>query len=483
MATDGVTVFPPSFVWGTATASYQIEGAVDEDGRGLSIWDTFSRTPGKVLHGDTGDIACDHYHRYAEDVQLMHELGINSYRFSIAWPRVQPEGKGELNPDGLRFYSELLDHLEANQIVPFPTLYHWDLPQSLGDQGGWSSRDTAYRFADYVDKLVSALGPRISQWTTLNEPWCSAWLGYAVGQHAPGETNVSAALAANHHLLLAHGLAAQAIRARSDAEVGITLNLAHVTPASDDPLDRLAATLTEGNANRMFLDPLFLGDYPADMMDLYGDARAEIKEGDLATISTVIDFLGVNYYAPAIVGSRERIAELQALGYCVDARRTPNLLDMTASAVHVKRPGFTSTQMGWEVEPATLTELLCNLRDQYRPIPIYITENGMSNADYVRQDGSVLDPERTAYLEGHLRAVAGAIAAGVDVRGYYVWSLLDNFEWALGYSQRFGIIWVDYATGERTPKASYYWYRDFIAAQARQPRECSVPPDPSSIPV
>ncbi|MGC9155696.1 MAG: glycoside hydrolase family 1 protein [Ferrimicrobium sp.] len=482
MATNATTVFPHNFVWGAATASYQIEGAVNEGGRGLSIWDTFARTPGKVLNGDTGDIACDHYHRFGEDVGLMRELGIGSYRFSIAWPRMQPEGKGELNPDGLRFYSALLDRLESQQITPFPTLYHWDLPQSLGDQGGWSSRETSYRFADYVDKLVNALGSRVSQWITLNEPWCSAWLGYAVGQHAPGLTDLSAALAANHHLLLAHGLAVQAIRASSAAEVGITLNLAHVTPASEDPLDRQAAILTEGNANRMFLDPLFRGAYPVDMMELYGEASAEMEEGDLGVISTAIDFLGVNYYAPAIVGSRERLTELQALGYCVDTGRAPNLLDTTANAIHLKRPGFTSTQMGWEVEPATLSELLHNVRDQYRSIPIYITENGMSNADYVRHNGSVLDPARIAYLEGHLHAVAEAIASGVDVRGYYVWSLLDNFEWALGYSQRFGLIWVDYPTGERTPKASYYWYRDFIAAQAPQPRDRTVAPATTTLP-
>jgi beta-glucosidase len=464
LSTLDTTRFPTDFVWGAATASYQIEGAVHEGGRSPSIWDTFAHTPGKTLHGDTGDIACDHYHRLAEDIELIRDLKIDSYRFSIAWPRVQPDGKGPLNEEGVRFYLELIDRLIAADVVPMPTLYHWDLPQALGDQGGWTSRDTAYRFADYVEMFVEAVGPRVSAWTTLNEPWCSAWLGYGAGQHAPGETDLRAAVSANHHLLLAHGLATNAIRRLGDANVGITLNLAHIRPASDHALDVEAARLAEGNANRMFLDPVFKASYPADMMELYAGATVDIRNEDLATIATPIDFLGVNYYHPSIVGSRSRIEEHRVLGYCVDTTRTANLMDQAANSINLRRPGVAKTTMEWEIEPATLTDLLVNLCNDYGDTPIYITENGMANGDYRRQDGAVADPERIAYLEEHISAVGAAIGAGVPVKGYYVWSLMDNFEWALGYSQRFGLIYIDYPTGERTPKASYYWYRDLIAS-------------------
>jgi len=471
LATNATTVFPRNFVWGAATASYQIEGAVDEGGRGLSIWDTFARTPGKVLNGDTGDIACDHYHRFGEDVGLMRELGIDSYRFSIAWPRMQPEGKGELNPDGLRFYSALLDRLESQQITPFPTLYHWDLPQSLGDQGGWTSRETSYRFADYVDKLVDALGPRVGQWITLNEPWCSAWLGYAVGQHAPGLTDLPAALAANHHLLLAHGLAVQAIRASSTAEVGITLNLAHVTPASEDPLDRQAAIFTEGNANRMFLDPIAGKGYPRDMLEHYEAKRpgfSVVREGDLEVIAAPIDFLGVNFYAPRTVVSEERVNEANATGYCVSTVRR-NLVDVDLGVISVRRPDAETTAMGWEVAPAALSELLVRVRDDYGTFPIYITENGAACNDYVDPRGEIRDSERIRYVRAHLEAVLDARGAGVDIRGYFLWSLLDNFEWAYGYSKRFGLTWVDFSSGARIPKASFSWYADTIKHNALVP--------------
>ena len=462
---DAIT-FPIDFVWGVATASYQIEGAANEGGRGVSIWDTFAHTPGKVLHGDTGDIACDHYHHLAEDVALMQQLNISSYRFSLAWPRIQPDGKGPLNNEGIQFYIELLDRLEKANISPFPTLYHWDLPQTLGDQGGWTQRDTAYRFADYVEMVVDALGSRVQRWITLNEPWCSSWLGYATGQHAPGETDLAAALSANHHLLLAHGLAVDVIRRDTDAQVGITLNLAHVTPASEHELDIQAARLVEGNANRMFLDPIFKAAYPTDMLNLYGDSVAHIRRDDLAIISRPIDFLGVNYYHPSIVGSRERLHEHAAMGYHVDNTKAPTLLETTSNAIHLRRPGIPRSLMGWEIEPKTFTDLLIKVREGYGEVPIYITENGMSNADYARQDATVVDPERIEYLNGHIRAVHDAISAGVDIKGYYVWSLLDNFEWALGYSQRFGLIYVDYPTARRTPKSSYFWYRDLITSRA-----------------
>ncbi len=459
--------FPAEFTWGAATASYQIEGAVHEGGRGASIWDTFSHTPGKVFHDETGDIACDHYHRVSEDVQLMDELGISSYRFSIAWPRIQPEGKGPLNKEGLKFYLDLVARLRSCGIDPLPTLYHWDLPQALGDRGGWTSRETAYRFADYVRMLVEAIGPEVSRWITFNEPWCSSWLGYGLGQHAPGVVGLGSALSANHHLLLAHGLAVAEIRRTTKAAVGITLNLAHVTPASEHPLDVQAAQLVEGNANRMFLDPIFKAAYPSDMMQRYENDMTVVELGDLATIAAPIDFLGVNYYHPLVVGSRDRISELRALGYIVDTSKPANVIDSSCNSLGLGRPGAKKTLMNWEIEPARLTDLLLSVRAGYGDIPIYITENGLSSADYVRHDGTVADPERIDYVTDHIAALAAALEAGVNVKGYYVWSLFDNFEWALGYSQRFGLVFVDYATMKRIPKASYYWYRDFIANRKR----------------
>jgi beta-glucosidase len=453
---------PRGFELGVATAAYQIEGAVNEGGRGRSIWDTFSHTPGRVKGGDTGDIACDHYHRYAQDVRLMGDLGIDSYRFSVAWPRIQPEGHGAPNPAGLAFYDRLVDALLAQGITPAVTLYHWDLPQALEDRGGWLDRDTAQRFADYEALVHDHLGDRVRRWITLNEPWCSSFLGYASGRHAPGAHKGEGALAAAHHLLLGHGLATAALRADAvdggDGEqVGVTLNLQPVTAATSSARDVAAADRALLKANLLFTDPVLAGRYPGLARTTYAALTdfGYLQDGDLATIAAPLDFLGVNYYFPSTV---------RAAPYVQDdpARRTADDLG-TAEAV---TPGEELTAMGWPIEPAGLTRLLGWLKDTYADLPpIYITENGRACEDVVSPDGQVDDPDRVRYLSGHLRAVADAIEAGVDVRGYYCWSLMDNFEWAEGYAKRFGLVHVDYATQKRTPKASFEWYRALIADQ------------------
>ena len=441
--------FPTGFSWGAATAAFQIEGATREDGRTDSIWDVFCRTPGKVLGGDTGDPACDHYHRMPEDVALLAELGLDTYRFSTSWPRVRPDG-GAVNPKGLDFYSRLVDQLLAKGIRPWLTLYHWDLPQALEDQGGWTSRDTAYRFAEYAQTVHEALGDRVPTWTTLNEPWCSSLLSYAAGMHAPGRTDPRAAVAAVHHLLLAHGLGVQVLRdagVSGDAgQVGITLNLSPVTPADPaDDADREVARRVDGLQNRVFLDPILRGRYPEDVWaDLtpYG-LPEHVRDGDLDTIATPIDVLGVNYYFTFNMRAAEPVLPSEWVG--------------AEGAVHVRR-GLPTTAMGWEVEPEGLHTLLLRLHEEYPGTPLVITENGAAFDDVVAADGSVPDENRRDYLEQHLRVAHRAIEQGVDLRGYLAWSLLDNFEWALGYSKRFGIVRVDYDTQRRTPKASARWY-------------------------
>jgi len=458
----GGTELPPGFELGVATASYQIEGGVHEGGRGPSIWDTFSHTPGLVQGGDTGDVACDHYHRYAEDVRLMGNLGVDSYRFSVAWPRIQPEGRGAANPAGLAFYDRLVESLLQQGIAPAVTLYHWDLPQALEDGGGWRNRDTAVRFAEYAALVHDHLGDRVKRWITLNEPWCSSFLGYASGRHAPGVREGEGALAAAHHLLLGHGLAVAALRsgAQEGQEVGITLNLQPVSAATSSPQDVAASERALLGSNLLFTDPLLEGQYPDLARETYAPVTdfGFLHDGDLATIAAPMDFLGVNYYFPS---------KVRAARYAQDDPSLRTADDLGTE--YVVDPDQDVTTMGWPVEPAGLTRLLVWLRDTYPTLPpIYITENGRACSDVVGPDGRVEDLERVSYLDGHLRAVADAVVAGVDVRGYYCWSLMDNFEWSEGYAKRFGLIHVDYETQQRTPKASFGWYRTFIADHHRR---------------
>ena len=434
-----MTVIPDGFVWGAATAAYQIEGAATEDGRGESVWDRFCATPGKVRNGDTGAVACDFYHRYPDDIELMRELGLDAFRFSIAWPRVLPDGRGRVNQAGLDFYDRLVDSLLAAGITPFPTLFHWDTPQVLEDAGGWPARATAEAFVEYVEVVADRLGDRITHWVTHNEPWVVAWIGHAWGEHAPGRTSETEAIAAAHHLLLSHGWATEVLRrAAPDAEVGIVLNLEHVDAASDSPADLDAAREMDGMANRWLLDPLFRGAYPTDM-----SYEPPVQDGDLATISTPIDFLGVNNYFRFVVRAS-------------DNGGGPHV---------VKDPDAPMTDMGWEVHPESLHKLLVRVARDYAPRAMYVTENGAAFGDVRVHDGLVHDPERTAYLEQHVDAVLRAAADGAPMKGYFAWSFLDNFEWSLGYAKRFGIVYVDYPTLERVPKDSFYWYRDLIASR------------------
>ncbi len=469
--TAGPSDFPKGFVWGVSTASYQIEGAFDSDGRGASIWDTFSHTPGRIHNGDTGDRACDHYHRLDEDLDLVASLGIGSYRFSIAWPRIQPEGRGPANQAGLDFYRRLIDGLRSRGVTATVTLYHWDLPQALQDTGGWVERDTAERFGEYAHMVADALGDGVERWITVNEPWCSAWHGYGNGLHAPGQTDPGAAAAATHHLLLGHGRAVAALRDAPAAAVGITVNLVPVRAASEDPADLAAARRLDGNANRLFLDPIFEAHYPEDMLEHYAGATpgfSVVRDGDLAAICAPLDFLGINYYSPALVADPSSAGRARAEGLIAAGVESEPATD-ELGVLRLSHAGSERTAMGWEIEPEGLTEVLRRVERDYDVPPIYITENGAACDDYADPDGQVLDDVRIAYIDGHLGAVAAAIQAGVDVRGYFCWSLLDNFEWALGYSKRFGLVYVDYPTGTRIPKKSYSWYREVVAANRLVP--------------
>ncbi|MGP8161046.1 MAG: GH1 family beta-glucosidase [Candidatus Dormibacteria bacterium] len=465
--------FPEGFLFGTKTSAYQVEGSVDAGGRGPSIWDTFSHTPGTTRHGDTGDVTADHYRHLDQDLDLIGELGVTAYCFSVAWSRVQPLGSGPVNQPGLDFYRRLVDGLRRRGVMPVVTLFHWDLPQALEDAGGWPARDTSGRFADYAAIVAGALGPEVGVWATHNEPWCAAWVGYGTGDHAPGRHDLGLAVAATHHLLLGHGRAVQAIRAAvPGAQVGIDLNLLPVRPASDHDDDRAAARRADGNMNRLYLDPVLRGEYPADMLAHYARHRPGfevVQSGDLAVIAEPLDFLGVNFYGPLTVCAPTRMAEARAAGYWVPRTAPRDPLHADLRDVEVHRPEFERTPMDWEVEPGALTELLLRVRDDYGPRPLHVLENGRASDDYVSPDGEVRDPERIAYLRGHLGAVLDAIAAGVDVRGYFVWSLMDNFEWGHGFSKRFGLTWVDYPSGTRIPKASFAWYRDIIRAHALAP--------------
>ncbi|MFC1922574.1 GH1 family beta-glucosidase [Chloroflexota bacterium] len=437
--------FPPGFIWGTATASYQIEGAWNKDQKGESIWDRFSHTPGKIENGDTGDMACDHYHRWQDDIQLMKELGLKAYRFSISWPRIFPQGGGQPNQAGIDFYSRLVDKLLENGIEPFLTLYHWDLPQILQDRGGWPARSTTKAFVEYADLVSRKLGDRVLNWMTLNEPFVSAWVGYMEGRHAPGHQDVDETLASAHHLLLAHGWSVPVIRDNiPESQVGIVLNLSGIVPASNSYADRAATRIWDGIVNRWYLDPLAARGYPPDIVGHFGRPMDFVKENDLESIAAPIDYLGMNYYTRNVVRSDD-ISEEENEPRTVFVNPNP-------------------TEMGWEVYPDGLYEILGRIHFDYNFPKLYITENGAAYPDQVKGAGQVDDPLRIAYYQGHLKSVSRAIAMGVPVQGYFAWSLMDNFEWAHGYSKRFGLIYVDYETQDRILKSSAKWYRNVIEA-------------------
>ena len=437
--------FPEGFLWGAATASYQIEGAWNEDGKGPSIWDQFSHQPYRVLNSDTGDVTCDHYHRYPEDIALMQSLGLQAYRFSISWPRILPAGTGPINARGLAFYDRVVDALLEAGIMPCPTLYHWDLPQALEERGGWANRDSAGWFADYARVVYNQLGDRVKFWFTLNEPFVSAFIGYGEGRHAPGLADTSLAYQTAHHLLLAHGKAVQVFRDGGYAgKIGIVLNLSHYIPAGQSEADLLAhQRVYEQNAG-LFLSTLFKGAYPEYLFNWIGRHQPNIQDGDLETISTPIDALGINYY----------------MSY--RTAYDPHGTFMRAHSEQISSPGWGQTAMGWNVYPAGLTAMLRDVSDNYTKLPLYITENGSAFPDDPDEKGFVSDTPRVNYLRAHLAAAHQAIESGVNLKGYFVWSLLDNFEWALGYTPRFGIIRVDYNTLKRIPKLSALWYQRAI---------------------
>ncbi|MGD2206424.1 MAG: GH1 family beta-glucosidase, partial [Anaerolineae bacterium] len=430
--------FPSGFLLGAATAAYQIEGGVRDDGRGESIWDRFSHTPGKTYQGQTGDVTCDHYHRWREDVALMAELKLKAYRFSVAWPRVFPEGSGSVNQAGLDYYDRLVDALLGQGIQPFITLYHWDLPQALQDAGGWPVRSLVDQFADYAATVVRRLGDRVRYWMTFNEPWVFAFAGYYEGRHAPGLTDLGAALQAAHHVLTAHGKATDAIRAfgRAKTQVGIALNLNHVKPVSDRQADLDAARRQDGYLNRWFLDPLFHGRYPEDMLDFWGDRAPQTEPDDLTGLPARLDFLGINNYFRSVVG---------------EGKSDP-------VRVKIHQPEGKYTEMGWEVYPDGLYQLLMRVHRDYGPRSVYLTENGAAFPDVLQPGGLVDDPERIEYLHDYLFAAHRALEEGVPLQGYFVWTLMDNFEWAHGYSKRFGLVYVDYPTQARFVKQSGHWY-------------------------
>jgi beta-glucosidase len=445
--------FPQGFLWGASTSAYQIEGAVDEDGRGPSIWDAFCDVPGAVYHGDTGDVACDHYHRLEEDLNLIMGLGLRAYRFSVAWPRVQPDGS-RTNPIGLDFYDRLVDGLLERGITPMPTLYHWDLPQALQDRGGWASRATVDRFADYTTAIVRRLGDRIDQWITINEPWVVAFVGHMEGRHAPGLTDEATAVRVGHHLLLAHARGLEVIRELAPrSRAGITLNLSDVLPASDRAADIAAAQRVDLFENRVFLSPLFRGAYPDDAFDFWSGVTdfGFVRDGDLEAISRPMDFFGVNFYEQHQVVSDPDHQPGES-NLVRGARKLPTTPPKTAGDVAIR--------------PDALYSLLTRVHKEWTQLPLYITENGIALHDYVGPDGRCHDPERIDYYAGHFRAARKAIDEGVPLRGYIVWSLMDNFEWAAGYRLRFGLVYVDYATQQRVPKSSARWFARVIGANS-----------------
>jgi beta-glucosidase len=447
-AASGGSGFPPGFLWGAATAAYQIEGAVAEGGRGPSIWDTFTAKPGRVYRGDTGAIACDHYHRWKDDIELLDWLGVDAYRLSLSWARLQPTGRGPLNPTGVDFYRQLLESLRERSIRPFVTLYHWDLPQPLEDEGGWPVRATALRFGEYARLVAGALGDLVDDWTTVNEPGVASLMGYGTGEHAPGRADTGDSIRAAHHLNLGHGLAVQALRASGrPLRVGITLLLSDVEAATDRPEDEAAALRLDGSLNRLFLDPVLRGEYAEDLLEQYGPSGGfdAVHDGDLDTVQTPVDNLGVNHYHHAVVAA------------------DPTEPRLGLRVLPVEGP---TTSYGWGFTPDSLRRVLRRVHDDYTRLPLYVTESGASLHDYVDPDGRVNDVERIDYLSRYFAAAAQAIGEGVDLRGYFVWSLFDNFEWQHGYSMRFGLIYVDFATQRRIRKASAHWYREYLAARS-----------------
>ena len=448
--------FPDGFLWGAATAAYQIEGAAHEGGRGPSVWDDFSHTEGKVANGDTGDVACDHYHRLEEDVAIMADLGLTAYRFSISWSRVLPDGRGKPNAEGLAFYHRLVELLLANDIVPCATLFHWDLPSALEEHGGFRNRDTVGWFADYATLMARELGDRVTMWSTFNEPWCYAFLGHAAGVHAPGLRDDRAAITVAHHEQLAHGLALQAMRAERDGlELGVVINATNVKSEGTPPAPQDALRRIDAIQNRWWFDPIFKGAYPADILEDFGDLADAIQPGDVEHIAQPLDWLGINYYFDGLFRG------------LADEDPTPRVRAYpTATGVTQAPLREVHTDMGWPITPEGFTELLVRVHDDYpNHPPIYITENGCAYDDPV-VDGRCADPRRIDYLDLHLRALKDAIDAGVDVRGYFQWSLLDNFEWAFGYDKRFGIVHVDFDTQQRTLRDSAHWYREVIRGNA-----------------
>ena len=439
---ETLAAFPADFVWGVATSAYQIEGAADADGKGPSIWDRFCRMPGSIADASDGDTACDHYHRWQEDLELIASLGVDAYRFSVSWPRVQPSGAGAWNDKGLDFYDRLVDGLLARGIQPYLTLNHWDLPAELQARGGWAARDTVHRFVEYAEGVAARMGDRVATITTHNEPWVIATLGHETGVFAPGVKDRAAAMQASHHLLLSHGLALQALRAQGcKARLGIVLNLSPIGPASDGADDASAAWLEDGRLVRWYMDTLFKGQYPQDVLHHLGADAPQVQTGDLRDIATPMDFLGVNYYTRGVVSA--------------------------SGAWDVTRSGHALTDMGWEVYPVGLTDLLVRLHRDYAVPPLFVKENGAAFKDTM-EGGQVHDAERTDYIARHIGAVGDALRQGVPMAGYMVWSLMDNFEWASGYAKRFGIVHVDYATQKRTLKDSALWYRDFLVQQRQQ---------------
>jgi beta-glucosidase len=432
--------FPPDFVWGVATSAFQIEGAATEDGRGESIWDRFCRQPGAIADGSNGDLACDHYHRMDADLDLISQLGVDAYRFSISWPRIQPDGRSAFNEAGMDFYSRLVDGLLARGIKPYLTLNHWDLPQALQDAGGWAARETVHCFVRYARHVAARLGHRVAAIATHNEPWVMAVLGHESGLFAPGIRHRGTAMQVAHHLLLSHGLALQALRADGcPASLGIVLNLSPISPATSSPEDIAAARLEDGRSVRWYMDPLLRGEYPEDVWQHLGADVPLVEPGDLAAIATPMDFLGLNYYTRGVVSA--------------------------SGAWSAQSSGKPLTDMGWEVVPEGLTDLLIRMHHDWKLPPLYVAENGAAFRDAL-VEGQVHDADRTDYIASHIAAVGDAMALGVPMAGYMVWSLMDNFEWASGYAKRFGIVHVDYETLQRTPKDSYHWYQGFLQAQA-----------------
>lgn len=452
------STFPPDFIWGVAASAYQIEGAARAGGRAPSIWDTFSHTPGKTARGETGDVATDHYHRATEDVAIMAELGVDAYRFSLSWPRLIPAGTGRVNREGIEFYRSLCDSLREHGIAPVATLYHWDLPQALQDRGGWLEPAAVEWFSEYAATAKEHLGDLVGMWITHNEPWCTAFLGHSAGVFAPGLTDPAAGFVAAHHVMLSHHHAIHAMRAvrpQEDDRLGIALNLIPACPASNDPADVALADTADAIHNRLFLQTTVNGTYPDEILRLHSRFDVPVHAGEMEPVRADIDFLGINYYN---INRFRHDPDAEGLGEFPGAD----------GAVMVRPPGDL-TDMGWGVEPQGLTDVLRRTGEEVPGLPLYVTENGAAYPDEVEADGSVHDEARITYLRSHISAVAEAMRAGVDVRGYFVWSIFDNYEWASGYAKRFGLVRVDYQTLERTVKASGWWYRDFIASQRRAP--------------